>query len=239
MEDNQTEPNIAGVREPMTANKHGAAQWNKPLGSLPPWGNEARSHFCSISGRAVGPFWLDWEGRWSLSRVTILPPEENPHGLNSGKGREREENGKKNLCLVSPWHSCLSPPSSLQEGMMVLKKKCICTSLPALVLKAEFSYGDLKEVKAVTVHNWTLSKGFIFAVNQYQPKNGPGRQMGRITFQSSLEPQPNLEWPARVGGGVRCHILWAQRVHLALDLTDQRGAFLQIPSEVEEKQITS
>lgn len=67
MEDNQTKLNIFGLREPMTANRRGTVQLNKPQGSLPPWRVEARSNFCSIPGRATGKVALiDWEGRWGL-----------------------------------------------------------------------------------------------------------------------------------------------------------------------------
>lgn len=39
----------------MTADRRGGtAQLNKPQGSLPPWGVEARSSSCSIPDRAVG-----------------------------------------------------------------------------------------------------------------------------------------------------------------------------------------
>ena len=62
----QTKLNVAGVRESVTANRCRTVQLNKPQGLLPPWGGEATSSFCSIPGGTLGPFWLDWEGRWSL-----------------------------------------------------------------------------------------------------------------------------------------------------------------------------
>lgn len=114
----QTKLNIAGVRKPVTANRCGTAQPNKPQGSLPPWGDEATSSFYSWT---VCPFWLDWEGRWGLmfSQGWSTSWRESP-GPRFWKGKGKQGKHKKRLCLVCPWYSYSCSPSSLQEGMSVL-----------------------------------------------------------------------------------------------------------------------
>lgn len=111
-----------------------------------------------------GEVWCSLKGRLPASW------RESP-GPRFWKGKGKRGKHKKKLCLVCPWDSYSCSPSSLQEGMSVLKKKKK-KILPALSLKAALSCGDLKGVKVVTLQNWTLPRGSVFAINQHQPKSG-------------------------------------------------------------------
>lgn len=80
MEDNQTKLNIAGAREPMSANGRGAVQLSKPQCCLLLWGGVA-SEFLQLPWQSWGAV-LAGLGRKVglavLSRTAYLPPEENP-----------------------------------------------------------------------------------------------------------------------------------------------------------------
>lgn len=115
------------------------------------------AELCAHSGSTgkEGEVWCSLKGD--------LPPEENPQGLDSGKGRENKENIKRDFVLFVHNIHIHVPQAVCRKEWGFFKKKKI---LPALSLKAALHCGDLKGVKVVTLQTELCPEGlYLLSTN--------------------------------------------------------------------------
>ena len=149
------------------------------------------AELCARSGSTgkEGEVWCSLKGR--------LPPEENPQGLDSGKGTESEENIKRNFVLfVHDIHIHVPQAVWRKEWVFFKKKK-----------KSYLLFPSKQRYIVVTWRGWRLllcktelcPEGLYLLSTNSSQRVAPRKVDATANIHSSLEPQPNLEWLAQVG----------------------------------------